>query len=214
MRKGVLMGLFFNRKRKKKEKTINNKDKIKNNNKDEAIIKNHDCKESEDPYKNYNNPKFHRSKKEKKLKSQFLHENIHLINEFERMMPPLKNQSLSDIKAQIETFDKYKNIFYSKGEGGKLYFQDMWEHCHNSKNECFSWRDNLEIEYNRLKSEEELNRLIPQVIMANDGLLQKDIYNHLPDYQKGQIQSTIRNLEKNNTIRRTKQKGTYILELN
>lgn len=208
------MGLFFNRKKKKKEKTISNKKTEKSNDNHHVIIEDDNYKETENPYQNYNNPKFHRTPTEKDLKSKFLHNNIALIEEFESIMTPIKNKSASQIKKEIELFDHYKNKFYNKGEGGKLYFQDMWEHCHNSKNECFSWRERLEEEYNRLKSEEELNRLIPQVILSNEGLLQKDIYTHLPEYRKGLIQSTIRTLEKNNIIIRTKQKGSYLLELN
>lgn len=41
----------------------------------------------------------------------------------------------------IDSFEKAKQFCYSKGNGGKIYFQDSWEYCHNSKNPCFSHID-------------------------------------------------------------------------
>ena len=136
-----------------------------------------------------------------------------LINEFEQLMHPIKNLSSFELNEQIKAFDKYKKIFYDQGTGGKLYFQDMWEHCHNSKNECFSWRDNLVKAYNIQKEREVLYQTIPHAIMDNENLLQKDIYKLLPEFDKGTIQSVIRELEKNNVILREKSKGSYILSI-
>ena len=43
----------------------------------------------------------------------------------------------------IDAYEKCRNFCYSKGEGGKIYFQDMWECCHNSRNECFGYSDDI-----------------------------------------------------------------------
>lgn len=160
-----------------------------------------------------NNPKFHRTKQEEELKSQFRRTHRSLIHDFEQLMSPIKNQSLCELNEQIEAFDKYKKLFYDHGAGGRLYFQDTWEHCHNSKNECFSWRENLLKSYNIQKQRERLYQAIPHAIMDNESLLQKDIYKLLPEFDKGTIQSVIRELEKNNIIFREKSKGSYILSL-
>lgn len=49
--------------------------------------------------------------------------------------------------------------------------------------------------------------------MDNENLLQKDIYKLLPEFDKGIIQSVIRELEKDKIILREKSKGSYILSL-
>lgn len=43
----------------------------------------------------------------------------------------------------IEAFNTFKDFCYKKGSGGKYYFQDMWEHLHNSRNKCFSYVDDI-----------------------------------------------------------------------
>ena len=43
----------------------------------------------------------------------------------------------------IDAYEKCRNVCYSKGEGGKIYFQDTWECCHNSRNECFGYSDDI-----------------------------------------------------------------------
>lgn len=200
------MGLFFNRKNKKKEPQNDYP-------KPETHDTDRDKENRVSPYKDYDNPKFHRTKYEEELKSQFRRANISLINEFEQLMNPIKNLSSFALNEQIKAFDKYKKIFYDQGAGGKLYFQDMWEHCHNSKNECFSWRDNLLKSYNIQKQRERLYQAIPHTIIDNENLLQKDIYKLLPEFDKGIIQSVIRELEKDKIILREKSKGSYILSL-
>lgn len=160
-----------------------------------------------------NNPKFHRTKLEKELIYEFNRNNRTFIDDFEQHLYSDKNDNSDDLKRRIEYFDKIKEMCYSNGEGGKLYFQDTWEHCHNSKNECFSWRDNLLKSYNIQKEREILYQAIPHAIMDNENLLQKDIYKLLPEFEKGSIQSVIRELEKNNIILREKSKGSYLLYL-
>lgn len=160
-----------------------------------------------------NNPKFHRTKREEELMSDFYRNNRNFIDDFELKLYSEKTDNSDDLKRRIEYFDEFKEMCYSHSEGGKLYFQDMWEHCHNSKNECFSWRDNLLKSYNIQKQRERLYQAIPHAIMDNENLLQKDIYKLLPEFDKGIIQSVIRELEKNNIILREKSKGSYILSL-
>ncbi|WP_394011272.1 hypothetical protein [Anaerococcus cruorum] len=200
------MGLFFNRKNKKKV-TINDYQKTETSNISGRI------KEYDNPYKDYNNPKFHRTKREEELMSDFYRNNRNFIDDFELKLYSDKNDNSDDLKIRIEYLDEFKEICYSHSEGGKLYFQDMWEHCHNSKNECFSWRDNLLKDYNIQKQRERLYQAIPHAIMDNKNLLQKDIYKLLPEFDKGIIQSVIRELEKDKIILREKSKGSYKLSL-
>lgn len=41
----------------------------------------------------------------------------------------------------IKAYEDLKQFCYAKSKGGQIYFQDMWECCHNSKNPCFSYID-------------------------------------------------------------------------
>lgn len=57
-----------------------------------------------------------------------------------------KEEILEKIKLcdfAINTFNECKKFCYGKGKGGTIYFQDMWEMCHNSKSPCFSYIDNI-----------------------------------------------------------------------
>lgn len=46
---------------------------------------------------------------------------------------------LGQCRIAITTYQDAKRFCYEKGERGQLYFDDMWEHCHNSRNFCFSY---------------------------------------------------------------------------
>jgi len=43
----------------------------------------------------------------------------------------------------IEAFEAFRRFCYEDGRGGMIYFQDMWEHCFNSKNPDFSYIDSV-----------------------------------------------------------------------
>lgn len=94
------------------------------------------------------NPKFFRTDKETMEKFSFNYEHQSEINSF--------NSSIYEEGARVKEFDNIDDIInqckkainvyedarrfcYSKGPAGEMYFDDMWEHCHNSKNECFSY---------------------------------------------------------------------------
>jgi len=46
---------------------------------------------------------------------------------------------IDNCKIAIECFESLKRFCYKKSKGGIIYFQDMWEYCHNSKNSCFTY---------------------------------------------------------------------------
>jgi len=43
----------------------------------------------------------------------------------------------------ITAFKSFRSFCYKAGQGGRIYFQDMWEHCHNSRNPDFSYIDSI-----------------------------------------------------------------------
>lgn len=127
----------------------------------------------------------------------------------------LFERKIDGYKKAIELFDKAREWHYKKSRGGKIFFQDTWEYCHNSKIKCFSYRDDMvaSLKY----AEDVYYNVIPGIMKAiNDGngeLLQKDIYPHLPDTPRGTVQSIIRHLEREGRISREKKGATYKLSL-
>lgn len=174
--------------------------------------------------KNSSNPKFHRSFKEEELSYSFENKYYNEIaKRIEKFETPYHNsfseQDLSKkimlLEQSITEFDKCKNFCYSKGKGGTIYFQDMYEYLHNTHNECFSYRDMIlgsleECYYER----DELIPEIKNVISDHNGILQKNIYAELPDFQRSDIQRMLRKLESENVITRIKKSGSYELHLN
>ena len=101
-----------------------------------------------------------------------------------------------------------------KGLGGTIYFQDMWELFHNSHNNGFSFLDMIQTSIDETIYMH--NIVIPKIcstISANDGIIQKNIYALLPDIEKSLIQRTLRKLESDNIITRTKKSNSYELHL-
>ena len=174
--------------------------------------------------KNSSNPKFHRSFKEDELSYSFANKYYNEIaKRVEKFETPYHNsfseQDLSKkimlLEQSITEFDKCKNFCYSKGKGGTIYFQDMYEYLHNTHNECFSYRDMIlgsleECYYER----DELIPELKNVICNHNGILQKNIYAELPDFQRSDIQRMLRKLESENVITRIKKSGSYELHLN
>ncbi len=106
-----------------------------------------------------NNPKFKRTNQEKELSFQFTYKSPsykkveNLMIKFEEHysiiadMPEICTKS--EFKAYIQKVDNVLNFFYKAKDisyntkGGMIYFQDMYEYCHNSSNECFSIAEDL-----------------------------------------------------------------------
>lgn len=70
-------------------------------------------------------------------------------------LPPIKEKQLrmDGLKRLIETFYSFKSECESKGECFIKYFEDMWMHCHNSKNSDFVYIAPYEDELEKLKSQ-------------------------------------------------------------
>lgn len=122
----------------------------------------------------------------------------------------LRNQNtenrIKTLKEMIAYYYSVKNEFYSKGECFKKCFSDMWEHCHNSKNNDFEYitryEEELEIEVNNydksIKKEKvqethlpTLERDILNIIKTNDGILQTDLYKLFPAELKEDIKNKL-----------------------
>lgn len=115
------------------------------------------------------------------------------------------DEKISLLNESIKSFEKAKKFCYSKGKGGTIYFQDMWEHLHNSRNECFSYLSNIEDYLEECIFQRDI--AIPgimNIITESPGILQENIYKLLPDIDKPTIQYTVKLLTNQNKISRIK----------
>lgn len=134
----------------KKNKKIkhNNKNNIKENT-DSSDIKfnlpeTYITKSQEKGTNNSYNPKFHRTEEEKELDFHFFYKYKDEIEKYENLIYSfLDSDLIEDTVKSILAFDDFKNFCFSKGKGGRLYFEDSWLNCHNSNNARFSYRDQI-----------------------------------------------------------------------
>lgn len=89
------------------------------------------------------NPIFNRSWEEQDKKFQFHQKYYGTIQSLENNIYSSNDQLIESRIISIRAFNSLQRFCYSKGKAGKLYFDDMWLHCHNSKNSCFSFKDSI-----------------------------------------------------------------------
>lgn len=112
----------------------------KNNNSLETNTKKSQEKETDKSY----NPKFHRTESEKELDFNFFFKYKNEIEKYENLIYAfMESNFIEDTVKSILAFDDFKKFCFSKGKGGKLYFEDSWLNCHNSNNARFSYRDRI-----------------------------------------------------------------------
>lgn len=143
---GIAWRLFTSAKRKTKKLKFSNKNKVSEevsegnfeNIKEIVLIK------SQEKMDNSYNPKFHRTEAEEELSFNFYMNYKNKIKEYkDKIYASIDNDYIKVTVESIKAFDELQQFCFSKGKGGRLYFEDMWLHCHNSRNPCFSYRDNL-----------------------------------------------------------------------
>lgn len=174
--------------------------------------------------RNSTNPVFHRSEQEEELEFQFFNKWGNTIGPMGEAFEDAYREafSISDPDKQVakyyealELFHKAKKFCYGKGKGGQIYFQDTWECMHNSRNDCFSYEDLIK---DGIAAAEDLQYVVPKILhiisKGKGQLLQKDIYELISDMSRGEVQSLLRRLEKENKIIRVKKGSTYILSIN
>lgn len=173
--------------------------------------------------KESDNPKFHRTEREEELSFNFMmkHESelCPLVDQFEYLYhAAYKTDDLSQrielLERSLAAFEKAKKFAHSKGKGGTIYFQDMYEYMHNSQNSRYSYADIIQDSLNSAIQERDV--IIPgilQIVNDNDGILQKNIYEKLPSISKSDIQREIRKLENEHVLTRTKKSNSYELHI-
>ena len=177
------------------------------------------------------NPKFNRTERENELSFQFSQNHSDKINDYENKLydavgniyEGTKNQQIKNCERAINIYDKFKNYCY-KTKGGTIYFQDMWEYCHNSKNPCFSFIDdtnkhlynlqnNIDDTYESFGISYDLAQQFENLLKNNSGIYQKDIYALLNSDKKSELRKYISYLCDINKIERIKSGNTYKLYL-
>lgn len=173
-------------------------------------------------YEKSQNSKFHRTEHEENLVVQFMinHDaeiQIHTdsFEDCNRLACAENdlNKKIKLLQKTITLYEKEKKWFY-RTKGGMIYFQDFYEHMHNSSNEDFSYIDSVKDYLEHCINKRDF--IIPTILnlVSSDGILQKDIYKYFPDTSKSEIQKIIRELENENLITRIKKSNSYFLKLN
>lgn len=168
------------------------------------------------------NIKFHRTEKEEEMSLQFMmseHKELDkIINEFENFYrQSAKTDSIDEkielLEKAVASFEKAKKSAY-KTKAGKIYFQDMYEHMHNSRDEDFSYLDLIESELDALIDDRDYTiPTLKKIISEHNGIMQKDVYQYVSDIPKSEVQRYIKLFEKEGIIKRTKKGNSYVLEL-
>ncbi len=183
------------------------------------------------------NPKYHRTYEEKQLRSQFSEENFDYLRKKTNEITDLSikaNETITDIDTTISDCNKAIKVFYDlknfcyQTEGGKIYFQNMWEYCHNSQNPCFCFiektekrlQDLTENYAERKKYYEKMqyvkhhlkNDLIA-FLSEHENILQKNVYSYFDADFKDNIALLLYNMDKSGEITRIKHRNTYQLSL-
>lgn len=172
--------------------------------------------------KQSNNPKFHRTTQEEELSFRFEMNHGEQIEKRTASFEDCNRLAYkeNDINKKIELlqktillYEEAKKWFY-KTKGGTIYFQDYYEYQHNSQNDCFSYIDTVKKYLEEcIRNRDYVIPNIINIIKSSNGILQKDIYQHLPDASRGDVQRVIRNLESQGLITREKSKGSYLLTI-
>lgn len=164
--------------------------------------------------KNSNNPKFHRSDHEKKLRNEFSQKYYSIIQDYENKIYISDKTDYNKLKSNLVAYDEFEKFCYSNGDGGKIYFQDMWEFCHNSKNDCFSYKEII-LKYiqNFLDANQAVLDII-DILKTNETYLQKDLKQEINYCTPQEIGTIIKEMVNNKIITREKYKNTYLLKLN
>lgn len=184
--------------------------------------------------RNGNNPKFHRTDFEKKMSMEFWLQNASAIKRYEneiycsKSYDKTKNfiERIHACDKAIQSFYDFQKFCYSS-EGGTIYFQDHWEYCHNSHNECFSFVETLERQKKKLQKQNENNNRKIRKASLLDGLendlyeliemeqpiLQSLLFTYYDASIKNDIKKILDEWESYDAIKRTKYKNSYMIEL-
>ena len=193
----------------------------------------HDLKKAIADEKKSINPKFHRTEKEEELSFNFSQKWASAIQKYEDAIysETAKVGTLDSIDKNIEqchkaidAFEAFRNYCYKKSKGGQIYFDDMWEHCHNSKDPCFSYiqstkdylielTENYDTYKIRFEKESRLDTILLDIISNDNGISQRKLYPLIPEVPQAAIRKAVDGLAKDGKIIKEKKGSSYTLRL-
>lgn len=173
-------------------------------------------------YANSPNPKFHRTLDEQMESIEFRQANSRLIGKLEdgiyeslNMTNSSKDKWLGILERSIKSYYDLKKYCYDQGKGGQLYFQDSWEYCHNTSNPCFEYVETLEEHRDYIINMRDVWKptILNIIDKYNGDLIQKNIYDLVPDIKRSDVQKAIREMVDEKKVVREKASGSYRLSL-
>ncbi|GAB6170746.1 hypothetical protein JCM15765_02240 [Paradesulfitobacterium aromaticivorans] len=179
------------------------------------------------------NPKFHRTEREEDLSFNFSQKWASAIQKYEDDIysETAKVGTLNSVDDNIEqchkaiaAFEAFRNYCYKKSKGGQIYFDDMWEHCHNSKNHCFSYiqstkdylnelTENYDAYKVRFEKESQLDKILLDIISNDNGISQRKLYPLIPEVPQASIRKAVDELVKAGKVIKEKKGSSYTLWL-
>lgn len=123
------------------------------------------------------------------------------------------NQKISLLEKTITEFEKSKKWFYTT-KGGTIYFQDFYEHLHNTQSPDFSYIDIVQesLDYFKRMRDYVIPHLM-HILSSQESIMQKDIYKLLPDVSREDIQAIIKELEYEDKVSRVRKGNSYLITL-
>lgn len=163
-----------------------------------------------------------RSAKEDELSFQFFHkhgaESQRKTNVFLELNRAAYSENDIDKKINllqdaITAYENAKEWHYNYSKGAMIYFQDIWEHMHNSRNPCFAWDESVRSE---LAWQIEVRDVILPWIFKNaqNGFMQTEIYREFPSKSKEALRREIDTLVAAHHLLKTKKGNSYFITAN
>ena len=173
------------------------------------------------------NPKWHRTEGESHMKSTFHSSHASVINEYENKIYDQRcydktlstEQRIKYLEKSIQAYNDLKDYCYQSPEGA-LYFQDMWEHCHNSHNPDFAFVDNLKVSLDKLMIKqqkesdfENLENDLYETLTIEHPILQSKLLSYYPSQYRNRIKKILVEWESYEAISKVKQGKSYLIDL-
>ena len=106
----------------------------------------------------------------------------------------------------IKCFYETKDFCFSKGQGGKIYFEDYWLHCHGYQKDCFSfieqyeeWLKDAKLNYKEKKayydSIRNVKYEIKKILSEKEEVIQKELYKQFLPLKAADIYIAINDLK-------------------
>lgn len=189
------------------------------NDADAAYIMREGYKHAKDYYENHPNPELHRTPDELEASYQFTtkwgNASSKKCDVFLNLAEKAFTETDTDKKIEllqdaISAFYSAKEWHYAKTEGGKIYFQDMWEYMNNSQNACFSWADVYQKQITDILYERDV--IVPWIVEnAKTGFVQTAIYKAFPKQEQDYLRKIITSLVTKGIIKKEKKGNSYFV---